>query len=110
MVATLDDLVARTGLRRDEVVTREELDAIAPRNPLLLQASYHQSFVNSRAIELLGIQAPDGVIDEPDVRVGDRGTEARRRRRTGCRAAAGPWRTAPSPSARASSGCSARSA
>jgi predicted amidohydrolase YtcJ len=48
--------------------TREELDAIAPRNPLLLQASYHQSFVNSRAIELLGIDAPDGVIDEPGIR------------------------------------------
>ena len=48
--------------------TREELDAIAPRNPLLLQASYHQSFVNSRAIEQLGIEAPDGVIDEPGIR------------------------------------------
>jgi predicted amidohydrolase YtcJ len=48
--------------------TREELDAIAPRNPLLLQASYHQSFVNSRAIELLGIEAPGGLIDEPGIR------------------------------------------
>jgi predicted amidohydrolase YtcJ len=49
--------------------TREELDRVAPRNPLLLQASYHRSYVNSRAIEALGItDAAAGEIDEPGIR------------------------------------------
>jgi hypothetical protein len=41
--------------------TREELDAIAPDNPVALQESYYQVFLNSRALEAFGIQpnAPD---------------------------------------------------
>jgi predicted amidohydrolase YtcJ len=49
--------------------TRQELDGVAPRNPLLLQASYYQSYINSRAIEALGItDTTGGVIDEPGIR------------------------------------------
>jgi len=45
--------------------TREELDGVAPRNPLLLQASYYQSFLNSRALEVLGVSdRPTGEIEE----------------------------------------------
>jgi hypothetical protein len=41
--------------------TREELDEIAPANPVALQESYFQVFLNSRALEELGIKenAPD---------------------------------------------------
>jgi predicted amidohydrolase YtcJ len=41
--------------------TREELDAIAPNNPVALQESYYQVFLNSRALDAFGIQpnAPD---------------------------------------------------
>ncbi len=41
--------------------TREELDRIAPQNPVSLQESYYQVFLNSRALEALGIgaNAPD---------------------------------------------------
>ena len=41
--------------------TREELDRIAPGNPVALQESYYQVFLNSRALEILGIKtgAPD---------------------------------------------------
>jgi hypothetical protein len=41
--------------------TRDELDAIAPNNPVALQESYYQVFLNSRALEAFGIQpnAPD---------------------------------------------------
>ncbi len=35
--------------------TREELDAVAPANPVLLQASYYRSYLNSRALAALGI-------------------------------------------------------
>jgi predicted amidohydrolase YtcJ len=35
--------------------TREELDAVAPDHPVLLQASYYEAYLNSRALELLGI-------------------------------------------------------
>jgi predicted amidohydrolase YtcJ len=35
--------------------TREELDAIAPRHPVLLQASYYRAYLNSHALEALGI-------------------------------------------------------
>ena len=49
--------------------TREELDQVAPRNPLLLQASYYRSYLNSRAIELLGVTgSPTGEIDEAGIR------------------------------------------
>jgi hypothetical protein len=37
--------------------TREELDKIAPDNPVALQESYYQIFLNSRALDLLKIQA-----------------------------------------------------
>jgi predicted amidohydrolase YtcJ len=41
--------------------TREELDQIAPDNPVSLQESYYQVFLNSRALQALGIgaNAPD---------------------------------------------------
>jgi len=49
--------------------TREELDGVAPRNPLLLQASYYQSFLNSRALEVLGVSdRPTGEIEEAGIR------------------------------------------
>jgi predicted amidohydrolase YtcJ len=37
--------------------TRDELDLIAPDNPMALQESYYQVFLNSRALQALGIQA-----------------------------------------------------
>jgi len=37
--------------------TREELDKIAPDNPVSLQESYYQVFLNSRALQALGIEA-----------------------------------------------------
>jgi len=37
--------------------TREELDQIAPNNPVALQESYYQVFLNSRALQALGIEA-----------------------------------------------------
>jgi predicted amidohydrolase YtcJ len=37
--------------------TREELDLIAPDNPVALQESYYQVFLNSRALQALGIEA-----------------------------------------------------
>jgi predicted amidohydrolase YtcJ len=41
--------------------TREELDRIAPNNPVALQESYYQVFLNSRGLEAFGIRegAPD---------------------------------------------------
>jgi predicted amidohydrolase YtcJ len=35
--------------------TREELDQVAPDNPVLLQASYYETYLNSRALQELGI-------------------------------------------------------
>jgi len=35
--------------------TREELDRIVPDNPVLLQASYYEAYLNSRALQLMGI-------------------------------------------------------
>jgi predicted amidohydrolase YtcJ len=35
--------------------TRDELDEIAPDNPVLLQASYYETYVNSRALQALGL-------------------------------------------------------
>jgi hypothetical protein len=35
--------------------TREELDKVAPDNPVLLQASYYETYLNSRALQALGI-------------------------------------------------------
>jgi predicted amidohydrolase YtcJ len=40
-----------------EPFTREELDRIAPDNPVALQESYYQVFLNSRALNALGIEA-----------------------------------------------------
>jgi len=37
--------------------TREELDNIAPDNPMALQESYYQIFLNSRALKILKIEA-----------------------------------------------------
>ena len=37
--------------------TREELDRVAPANPVALQESYYQVFLNSRALDALGIKA-----------------------------------------------------
>jgi predicted amidohydrolase YtcJ len=44
--------------------TRGELDEIAPDNPVSLQESYYQVFLNSRALDALGIQA--GAPDPSD--------------------------------------------
>lgn len=44
--------------------TREELDEIAPENPVSLQESYYQVFLNSRALKELGIEA--GKPDPPE--------------------------------------------
>ncbi len=44
--------------------TRAELDLIAPQNPLALQESYYQVFLNSRALKEFGIEA--GMPDPPD--------------------------------------------
>jgi predicted amidohydrolase YtcJ len=44
--------------------TREELDAIVPDNPVALQESYYQVFLNSRALREFGIEA--GKPDPPD--------------------------------------------
>jgi predicted amidohydrolase YtcJ len=62
-------------------LTRDELDRVAPANPVLLQASYYASYLNSRAIEALGISErspdwalkdasgrPTGVIEEAGIR------------------------------------------
>ena len=47
--------------------TRQELDAIAPNHPVFLQASYFEAFVNSRALQALGIddvgRVPRGVVE-----------------------------------------------
>ena len=48
--------------------TRAELDRIAPDNPVLLQASYYRTYLNSRAILALGADAPSGVVEEPGIR------------------------------------------
>src|SRR5947207_10119269 len=48
--------------------TREELDHAAPDNPVLLQASYYETYLNSRAIKALGVDAPTGRVDEPGIR------------------------------------------
>ncbi len=37
--------------------TREDLDRVAPDNPVALQESYYQVFLNSRALDTLGIKA-----------------------------------------------------
>ena len=51
-------------------LTRDELDRVAPANPVLLQASYYASYLNSRALEALGIteRAPSGRCGTPSGR------------------------------------------
>ena len=64
-------------------LTREELDRVVPWNPVLLQASYHKSYLNSRALQALGVDEtrptdswvvrdaagrPTGVIEEAGIR------------------------------------------
>jgi predicted amidohydrolase YtcJ len=44
--------------------TREELDQVAPENPVALQESYYQFFLNSRALQSFGIEA--NKPDPPD--------------------------------------------
>ena len=48
--------------------TREELDRVAPNHPVFLQASYYEAYLNSRAVELLGVTAPTGRVDEDGFR------------------------------------------
>jgi predicted amidohydrolase YtcJ len=62
--------------------TRQELDEYLPNHPVLLQASYYETYVNSRAMQLLGIAdkaataaiirdaagQPTGRISEPGIR------------------------------------------
>src|SRR5215471_7408122 len=54
--------------------TREELDQIAPDNPVALQESYYQIFLNSKALDTLGIKAgapdPQGFVPGSIVRDG----------------------------------------
>ena len=38
-------------------LTREELDRAAPNHPVFLQASYYEAYLNSRALQLLGLDA-----------------------------------------------------
>lgn len=45
--------------------TREELDRIAPNNPVAIQESYYATFLNSRALQELGIT--DKAPDPPDL-------------------------------------------
>jgi len=54
--------------------TREELDRIAPDNPVSLQESYYQVFLNSRALEALGIAA--NAPDPPEFVKGSIGRDA----------------------------------
>ena len=44
--------------------TRQELDRAAPNNPVFVQASYYEAFLNSRAVTALGVDAPTGHVDE----------------------------------------------
>jgi len=57
---------------------REELDRIAPNHPVFLQASYYEAYLNSRALQALGIdQAPsaNGVVRDAAGRPTGRITE-----------------------------------
>jgi predicted amidohydrolase YtcJ len=48
--------------------TREELDAVAPNHPVFLQASYYEAYLNSRAMQVLGIDVPTGRVSEEGFR------------------------------------------
>ena len=56
--------------------TRDELDKIAPDNPVALQESYYQVFLNSRALKEFGIEA-----NAPDPKDFVEGIDHARRRR-----------------------------
>ena len=60
--------------------TREELDKVAPNNPVLLQASYYEAYLNSRALSQLGIDdknpSNDWVVRDSAGRPTGRITEA----------------------------------
>ena len=94
--------------------TRDELDQIAPNNPVALQESYYQVFLNSRALKASGIEAnaPDppefvkGSIHARRLRKADGRDQGRHRRdaaggrpsfrrsrRTSSRPAAARWST-----------------
>ena len=47
---------------------RAELDRAVPDHPVLLQASYYRSYLNSRAAQALGVNTPTGVVDESGIR------------------------------------------
>lgn len=48
--------------------TRAELDGVAPGNPVLLQASYYETCLNSRAAQSLGVDSAAGVVSEAGTR------------------------------------------
>ena len=48
--------------------TRAELDRVVPDHPVFLQASYYRGYLNSRAVQALGVDAPTGVVDEQGMR------------------------------------------
>src|SRR5688572_29656599 len=48
--------------------TRAELDRAVPDHPVFLQASYYNGYLNSRASQALGVDAPTGVVDERGMR------------------------------------------
>jgi predicted amidohydrolase YtcJ len=48
--------------------TRAELDRAVPDHPLFLQASYFNGYLNSRAVQRLGVDAPAGVVGEREIR------------------------------------------
>ncbi len=60
--------------------TREELDKVAPNNPVLLQASYYEAYLNSRALTQVGIDdkspSNDWVVRDSAGRATGRITEA----------------------------------
>ncbi|MGH9333319.1 MAG: amidohydrolase [Vicinamibacteria bacterium] len=41
----------------DRPLRRDDLDRIAPENPILLQAAYYETYLNSRAIEVLDLES-----------------------------------------------------
>ncbi len=53
-------------------LTREELDAVAPNHPVFLQASYYEAYLNSRALQVLGIDGPG----RPTGRISEEGFRA----------------------------------
>jgi predicted amidohydrolase YtcJ len=63
--------------------TREELDKVVPNNPIFLQASYYEAYLNSRALQALGLEqnpAGNGVVKDaagrPTGRVSEDGFRA----------------------------------